>query len=317
MAQVDVLVPDSLDRELRDRIAATDSRARVVLFDEHGSASDAQDPKVLLRSWRDSGSTRKLLRDYPSIEWVQIPSAGVEHLYPHLEGYKGIVTNGAGVYADPIAEWVISMLLAHSKRLPLLFEHFRNREWKSENGDEVGGKVLGVVGAGGIGSAVARRARGLDMHVIGLRASGQSTEHFSEMYTPDSLHEMLGKCDYVVICTPLTERTMGMFGEAEFRAMKPSGVLLNIARGRIVNTDALVSALAEGWIGGAYLDVTDPEPLPSDHPLWGLPNVIITAHTSGHSPRSQNRVIDLFCDNLCRWLDEQPLRNVVDLERGY
>ncbi|MEJ7653698.1 MAG: NAD(P)-dependent oxidoreductase [Chloroflexia bacterium] len=128
---------------------------------------------------------------------------------------------------------------------------------------------------------------------------------------------MLGECDYVVIALPLTGKTSGLFGEAELRAMKPTAVLLNIARGSIIQTDALLRALTEGWIAGACLDVTDPEPLPSDHPLWAAPNTIITAHTSGNSPRSSERTMTFFCDNLRRFVAGEELLNVVDREREY
>ncbi len=317
MTDVEVLVPESLEAEFPGRIEGVDPRVRVRAVQRDGAVSGATTPRVLFRSDLPTEAMGRVLQDYPSVEWVHSAAAGVEHLLPELQGYEGLVTNSAGVHGEPIAEWVITMMLAHSKKLSLLLEHSRNREWKAEQSEELGGKTLGIVGAGGIGAAIARRARGLDMTVIGTRSSGTPTEHIPEMFTPDQLHQMLERSDYVVLATPLTTQTAGLIGEPELKVMKPSAVLLNIARGGVVQTDALLRALSEGEIGGAYLDVTDPEPLPSDHPLWNAPNTVITAHTSGYSPRSSERVVSFFCENLRLWLAGEPLRNVVDREREY
>ncbi len=317
MPAVEVLIPRSVEEEFPGRVASVDPQIRVRLVDQDGSVEGAEAPRVLMRGNIRNEAMQRLLEEYPTIEWVHVSSAGVEHLLPLLEGFGGIVTNSAGLYAEPIAEWVIAMMLMHAKRLRVLVERFERREWQGVASEEIGGKTLGIIGTGGIGTAIARRARGLGMHVVGMRASGKPSEHVERMYTPNGLHEMLGLSDYVVIATPLTEQTAGLIGEPELRAMQPSAVLLNIARGRIVQTEALVRALEEGWIAAAYLDVTDPEPLPPEHPLWGLPNVFITPHTSGHSPLSSRRVLDFFISNLRRWLQGEPLRNVVNLERGY
>jgi phosphoglycerate dehydrogenase-like enzyme len=260
---------------------------------------------------------RRILKAHPTLRWVHTYSAGVEHLLPHLGDYTGRLTNSAGVHAEPMAEWAVTMMLAHCKRLPLFLERQQSREWRAEQTEELAGKTLGVVGAGGIGQAFARRAAALGMDVVGVRASGAPAQHFRQMYGPDRLHDALGMCDYVLLATPLTPETTGLIGEAELGAMRPSAVLLNVGRGKVVRTDALVAALAEGAVAGAMLDVTDPEPLPSDHPLWGLPNVIITPHTSALSPRSSARLVECFCENLRRWLRGEPLLNEVDLERGY
>lgn len=318
-AVVEVLVPADVESEFPGRVSAVDRSVRVVTVGADGAVPEGSVPRVLLRGSFSSEALRRILREHPSIEWVHSFAAGVERDLPELReaGFHGTITNSAGLHGEPIAEWVIMMMLAHAKKLPLLFEHQRKREWEPEQGEELGGKTLGIVGAGGIGNAIARRARCLDMQLIGTRTSGEPTEHIPEMLTPDRLHEMLPRCDYVVVATPLTSRTAGLIGEPELRAMKSSGVILNIARGQVIQTDALVRALSEGWIAGAYLDVTDPEPLPPEHPLWGLPSVVLTAHTSGHSPRSMDRVVGFFCENLHLWLEGKPLRNVVDPEREY
>lgn len=317
MSQVEVLIPEDVESRFPGRVASLDPRVRVRVVDREGNAPEASAPRALLRADLPAEAMRRVLDAYPSIEWIHSFAAGVESLLPELEGYEGVVTNSAGVHGEPIAEWVVMMILAHAKRLPRLLEHHRAHAWESEQGEELGGAVLGIVGAGGIGAAIARRARGLDMAVIGTRTSGRATEHVPEMYTPDRLHEMLPRCDYVVVATPLTAETEGLIGEPELRAMKRSAALLNIARGPVVRTDALLRALSEGWIAGAYLDVTDPEPLPPEHPLWDVPGCVITAHTSGNSPRGGERVLDFYCENLRLWLNGEALRNVVDREREY
>lgn len=316
-APIEVLIPRGVEEEFPDRVAAVHPRVRVATVSEDGSAPDARSPRVLLRGGLSGDALRRVLEGHPSIEWVHFYSAGMEDSLSTLREFHGLVTNSAGVHGEPIAEWVIAMMLVHVKRIPQLLAHHRGREWKGEQADELGGKTLGVVGAGGIGGAIARRARGLDMRVVGLRASGRPTEFFDEMLEPEGLHQLLSTSDYVAVATPLTPQTEGLIGEPELRAMMPGGVLLNIARGKVVRTDALVRALSEGWISGAYLDVTDPEPLPPEHPLWTAPNAVVTAHTSGSSPRTGERVLDFFCENLRRWLDGEELRNVVDIERGY
>ena len=317
MPDVGVLIPRAVEERFPGVVAAVDPRVEVGLVGDDGSVEVSSPPRVLLRGELPAEGMLRVLREHPTIEWLHVYSAGVEHFLPEIGEYRGVITNSAGLYAPPIAEWVIAMMLADSKRLELLFERDRKREWKPENTEELGGKTLGIIGAGGIGAEIARRARGLDMEVIGLRASGRPTEQIPRMYAPDALHEMLGLCDYVVLATPLTPQTEGLIGEPELRAMRPSAVLLNIARGKVVRTDALLRALREGWIAGAYLDVTDPEPLPPDHPLWEAPNVLITAHTSGYSPLGARRLIDFFRENLKRWLAGEELRNVVNRERGY
>ncbi len=317
VADVEVLVPRAVEEEAPGRIAAVQKDIRVLLVERDGASAGATSPRVLLRGNLSRDALRRLLSDYPSIEWLHLFSAGVENILPELGGYDGTVTNSAGLHGDPIAEWVVMMMLAHVKKLPLLLDHHRAGEWREETGEELGGKTLGIVGAGGIGGSIARRARALDMRVAGLRASGAPAEHFDAMYRPEQLHTLLGECDFVVLATPLTPETEGMIGEQELEAMRETGVLLNIARGKVVKTDTLVRALTEARIGGAYLDVTDPEPLPPEHPLWTAPNTLITAHTSAHSPRSSTRVLDFFCENLRRWCNGESLLNVVERDRGY
>lgn len=318
MESVEVLVPASVESRQPGRVAAVDPRVKPVLLQNDGSAPGVESPVVMVGGWSDTERVIEALHKYPSLRWLHLFSAGVDHMLDELRPFDRItVTNSAGLHAPPIAEWVIAMLLMHVKRLPEMIRKFEQREWEQVRGQELSGCTLGIVGAGGLGYEIARRAAGMQMRVVGLRASGEPMEHVARMYRPPELKEMLGECDYVVLCTPLTPETEGMIGEAELAAMRPSAVLLNVARGKVVQTDALTRALNEGRIAAAYLDVTDPEPLPPDHPLWSTPNAFITAHTSAITPRSAERLVSFFCENLRRWLAGKPLENVVDLARGY
>jgi phosphoglycerate dehydrogenase-like enzyme len=174
---------------------------------------------------------------------------------------------------------------------------------------------------GAIGSRVAELAHAFGMRVLAIRRSVDARQPgegaVSELLPPSELGHLLEQSDYVVLAVPLTPESTKMIGEAELRAMKPSGVLINIARGSVIDEPVLIRALKERWIAGAALDVFEREPLPSESELWGLDNVLLTPHISGGTPRYMERAVELFCENLRRYLAGEPLRNVVDVARGY
>jgi phosphoglycerate dehydrogenase-like enzyme len=183
---------------------------------------------------------------------------------------------------------------------------------------ELDGATLLIAGLGGIGAGLAQKAKGLGMHVLGVRKRDvPPPPGVDEILTQDRLHEGLGRADHVALCLPLTDETTGYLGEAELRAMKPSAYVYNVGRGKSIDREALLQALREGWIAGAGLDVTDPEPLPSDDPLWSFPNVLLSQHTSGSSHQLDRRVTDIFAANLRRFLNNEPLENLVDYTLGY
>jgi phosphoglycerate dehydrogenase-like enzyme len=174
-----------------------------------------------------------------------------------------------------------------------------------------------IIGLGQIGQAIAERAAVFGMHVVGSRRSGAAVPGVSAVVPADGWRPLLGEADYVVIAAPLTPETRGMIGAAELATMRPDAYLINIARGEIVDEAALIAALQSGRIAGAGLDVFNVEPLPAESPLWGLPNVFITPHISWNSPAVLPRTLDLFLDNLRRYRDGEPLRNIVDKHAGY
>ena len=183
---------------------------------------------------------------------------------------------------------------------------------------ELDGGVMGIIGLGGTGIEAAKRAVGFGMSVIAIESEDIAKPDFvDQVWKHDRLHDLLERADVVIICAPLTEQTRGMFGRTEFQRMKPTAFIINVTRGQIVDEDALLEALDKGLIAGAGLDVTPEEPLPPESPLWRMDNVIVTPHASGGSPRRDDRSVALFCENLKRFLNDEPLLSVIDKRKGY
>jgi phosphoglycerate dehydrogenase-like enzyme len=177
---------------------------------------------------------------------------------------------------------------------------------------------MGIVGLGGTGRAVAERARGFGLRVLAVDPEPVPAPPGVEaVWRMERFHDLLRESDVVVVCAPLTPETRGLFDRRAFAAMRPHALLINVTRGAIVDGAALVEALETGQIGGAGLDVTSPEPLPPEHPLWRMPNVVVTPHAAGGSPLRQDRVVDLFCANLRSFRSGEPLDGVIDKTKGY
>ncbi len=273
----------------------------------------------------------------PSLRWVQLHSAGVNHvLNTPLWESDVIITTTSGIHAPNMAEYVLLMMLAFAHRLPRMLYYQSRAEWPSQRWQkfvpqELRGSTVGVVGYGSIGREIGRLAHAFGMRVLGLRRGGTTGPAGYELpelvdrpgaepdrlYTPDQLIEMLSECDYVVLTVPYTSATHHLIDRAALRAMKPTAVLINVARGAVVDEAMLVRALREGWIAGAGLDVFEQEPLPADSPLWTLDNVIISPHVSGFTPHYDDRATALFAENLRRYLAGEPLLNRVDRGREY
>ncbi|MGD0776734.1 MAG: D-2-hydroxyacid dehydrogenase [Candidatus Solibacter sp.] len=257
-----------------------------------------------------------------SLRWLQATEAGMERLlYPELIKSDVVVTNMARMFAPAISETAIGMLLSLTRGLNKYYiPQFQKRTWNSErNLVEVDGMTMGIVGIGGIGQATAMRAHyGFNMRILGTDAKPMATPIFVEtLREPGWLMEMVPQVDILVSAAPSTKETEGMFNEKVFRAMKKTAYFLNLSRGALVDENALVRALKEGWIAGAGLDPARTEPLPSSHPYWDCPNLIITCHSAGFAPQRQIRLIGLLADNVRRYSGGLPLMNVVDKQRGY
>jgi phosphoglycerate dehydrogenase-like enzyme len=275
----------------------------------------------------------------PNLAWVQLDTSGVDHVRPTPLWRSPVeITTLNGVAPSNMAEFAFMMMLALARDLRRMVDLQREASWPTfqERWDwfmprELRGATVGIVGYGSIGRQIGRIAHAFGMRVLAMRRSGgreRQTFHIPDLaaapeiepdavYLPGQLTEMLPQCDYVVLIVPYTEASHHMIDERALRAMKPSAVLVNIARGGVVEEGALIRALREGWIAGAALDVFAEEPLPADSPLWAMPNVIISPHVAGFTPHYHERVMGIFAENLRRLLDGQPLLNCVDREQGY
>ena len=267
----------------------------------------------------------EFLRAAGELRWVQSTSAGVDRYMavPELIGNDRIVlTNMRAVHGPTIADHAFAMLLSLTRDLSWYLDPANRGTWNRRGSGvepiSLHGRTLLVVGLGGIGTEVARRGKGFGMRVLATRRSDTPPPPYvDEQGRADQLMEFLPEADVVALCLPLTTETEGLIGERELDAFKPGSYLINVGRGRIVDTDALVRALNDGRLAGACLDVTDPEPLPSDHPLWAMPNVVITPHVSGRSALTRQRWHEVYIENLRRFGRGEPLINVVDKLAGY
>ena len=262
----------------------------------------------------------RLPMNAPRLRWVQSTSTGVGDFLSAtgLVGAPFIVTTASGVQARPLAEFTILALLHFFRDMPALERARQARQWQRHamRGFE-GARVL-VVGMGSIGSEVSRQVASLGGEVIGLRRGDRpAPPGVSRMIARADLRETLATCDALVLCCPLTSETRGIIGAAELASVRPGLVLVNVARGALVDEAALVRTLRDGRIGGAALDAFVTEPLPPESPFWEMPNVIITPHSASVVPAENQRIVEIFIDNLGRYARQQPLRNVFEPERGY
>ncbi len=248
--------------------------------------------------------------------WLFTAIAGVESLdLAKLRRQGTVLTNGPGVLAGAVAEYAVLGILAAAKRFDEVVRARDRHEWPlvAPGRVELAGSTALIIGYGAIGRAIGDRLRAFDVAVTGVTRSGRDGT-----VTAEAWRERLAEFDWVVLAAPSTADTRAMIGAADLAAMKPGAWLVNIARGDMVDQDALLAALATGKLAGAVLDVTDPEPLPADHPLWSAPNAIITMHLSGRSQtRMFHRAAALFLRNLAAYRAGAPMENVVDLDRGY
>jgi phosphoglycerate dehydrogenase-like enzyme len=262
----------------------------------------------------------------PILRWFQLTSDGANHLLGKPILRSDVVITNSRVFGRPIAEYVFASAIAFNRLFPLMRTQFQEgRIWPTNQyeeyaGEELAGKTLVILGYGSIGRQVARVARAFDMRILAIRRRIERPtceDEVVEVHPPEHLRQLLPHGDLVVVCLPLTEQTRGIIGEAELRCMKSSAYLVSVGRGHIIDDAALYCALKEGWIRGAGLDVWGDTPLPPDSPYFDLPNVIMTPHMSGISQSAVQRVTDLFCENLRRYLAGEELLNVVDKQHGY
>jgi phosphoglycerate dehydrogenase-like enzyme len=261
------------------------------------------------------GLPRPLLGRANALRWIQCMGAGVERLLvPELPAHVR-VTRAAGIFGPWMAEYALGWCLWVTQRMREFLAKQAACRWEPVDPIPLRERILCVVGLGDIGRHVARAGRALGMRVIGVTRSGRGAREAERIYRTAALRSALARADFVVLTLPLSDATRGLLGAGELAVMKPSAWIVNIARGPILSEAALLEALRAGRLGGAVLDVFDIEPLPPEHPFWGMDNVVVTPHISG--PSTPREIGPIFADNLRRYVAGRPLRHQVDRARGY
>ncbi|HTW64035.1 MAG TPA: D-2-hydroxyacid dehydrogenase [Bryobacteraceae bacterium] len=281
----------------------------------------APEAEVILNGFHDGSKLQAILPLAERLRWVHALSAGVEKvLTPELIASPVPLTNGRGVFGPSLAEFAIAAMLFFAKDLRRLVRQQEASRWEQFDNHFLREQTLGVVGYGGIGQETARLAHALGMKVLATRrrAPSEGSDPLVERsFAREQLHEMLGLSDFVFTALPLTDETRGMLGQAEFHAMKPSAVFINVGRGAVVVEEALIAALNEAVIRGAALDVFETEPLPPDHAFYRMENVLLSPHCADHTVGWMELAVKQFIRNFERFRDGQPLEYIVDKGAGY
>jgi phosphoglycerate dehydrogenase-like enzyme len=316
---VTVCIPASLAGELAD-LPARHPGLRLV---------SAEQTDLVARAAECSGvvglggpDVADMVRAGSGLRWVQVGSAGVERYVsvPELRDSEIVLTNAQIIQGPEIADHAFGLLLALTRDIKFFVGQMA-AGWERRSRlpmIELRGRTALIIGLGGIGTQVAQRAAAFGMRVLAVDPEDVPI-HRDVAYVgkPDELDALIPQADVVFSCVPRTSRSEGMLGRKQFDAMKKGVYVINVSRGAIIDTDALVAALSSGKVAGAGLDVTEPEPLPAGHPLWRMPNVVITPHVAGRSDRIEERRLELFRENIERFVTGRPLRNVVDKKLGY
>ncbi|BCW17417.1 2-hydroxyacid dehydrogenase [Arthrobacter sp. NtRootA9] len=312
---VAILYRDALPPRLADIEAMAE--VRLATADELAGALAGAD---VLYQWHSfSPALRENWHAASSLEWVHVSAAGVDRLlFDELVASPVQYTNSRGVLSRAIAEFALGFVLDIAKDAHCSFRLQQQQLWQHRTTRKIQGLKVLVVGTGSIGREIARLFRAAGMEVSGAgRSSRAGDADFDEIHSSRDLAELVGGFDHVVLAAPLTPATRGMVDARVLAAMKASAHLINVGRGELVHTDDLVHALSSGTIAGAALDVVHPEPLPPGHPLWNMPNVILTPHMSGDSAEYLDDLAGLFVRNLRRYAQGEPLLNVVDKALGF
>lgn len=338
-----VLIASFLEADHVERIRAVDPRLEVVYEPEllrppryaadHKGGPLERTPEQEAR-WRHYLAEADILFDFdqthledlpelsPNVRWIQSTSSGIGPFVQRM-GYTHrmpgtVFTRASGVHAQPLAEFCILVMLMFRKGLHRVLRDQRRKHWERYAGTDLEGKTVVVVGLGGVGREVCRVAKALRMRVVGVDRPGYPFDPdrlpVDEFRPSPELHSVLGQAEHLVLIAPHTPETEGMIGAGELALLPEGAVLINIARGALVDEEALVEALRSGHLAGAGLDVFAEEPLPPDSPFWEMPNVLVSPHSASTSDGENRRLTDLFCENLRRFLAGGPLVNVLDLK---
>lgn len=250
------------------------------------------------------------------LKWIQSMSAGVEN-YTRSKLLPGdvILTKIKGFFGPTMAEYVIGYMLAVTQKMEMIFINKARRQWQPFVADQIRHKILGVMGLGSVGSYIAYSISNMGVNVIALDEQEKSLPYIEQEYCLSEMEEFLGRSDFVLVALPLTDNTVGIMGESEFKMMKKNAHLINVSRGHLINEKALVEALRQNWIAGAVLDVFCEEPLPENHPLWDIENVIITPHISG--PSIPEDISKIFLENLEKYEKGIKVKGIVNHQKAY
>jgi D-2-hydroxyacid dehydrogenase (NADP+) len=330
MADINIVITRPIEKEFVQQITGVDPQIKLLDASAFFAAEDSGDfsnkekfdamlaqAEIICGFWPPKNAIARA----PRLKWMHTLLAGVDRPdFTEVMRSQVIVSNSIGIHGTQISELVFMLMLSLAKQAPFFFKMQQEKRWSPTIPRILEGKTLGIVGLGNIGKAVARLGKAFGMRVIANRRSITETTcetNVDVLMPTGSLKELLSQSDFVVIALPATPATDKIIGEKEFRAMKPSAYIINIARGKIIDEDALIRAIKEHWIAGAGLDTVAIEPLPPRSELWELPNVIITPHVSGRREDYNKLAIPLFCENLKRYINHEKLLNVIDKEKSY
>ncbi|MDI9929864.1 D-2-hydroxyacid dehydrogenase [Rhodococcus sp. IEGM 1354] len=292
----------------------------VVRYATADTLADAVDGADALLLWDFfSPAVRSAWPRCDSLKWIHIAAAGVDSLmFDELVESDVVVTNSRGVFDRPIAEFVLAQILAFAKDSERSRALQHSKIWQHRETERIDGAHAMIVGTGAIGRAIASLLSAVGMSVSGVgRTAREGDRDFGTVYASDDLAVQVARVDYLVLVAPLTEQTRGLVDASVLAAMKPGARVINVGRGELLDTDALLTHLASGHLAGAALDVFETEPLPTDHPLWAAENVVITPHMSGDASGWKSRLADVFVDNAQRYFRGEQLHNVVDKRLGF
>ncbi len=315
MAKIKVLIASGISEEVAAMLEAAPSEMEIDFLPDGAKLSDhISDAEILYGVVSEDA-----LPHAKSLQWVMQPFVGVERsMYPAFKESPITLINSKRLYGPQLAEHAFALLLSLTRGINTQLELMREKEWKWLPCVEVSGMTMGILGLGGIGRAVAQRAKAFDFEVIAVDPEPmEKPDTVDELGQLDQLHEFLSRSEVLTVCCPITPQTHKLLSHAEFDALPEGCYFINVSRGKVVDEDALVAALKSGKVAGAGLDVTYTEPCPQDNPLWTLPNVILTSHTAGSSQNIAKRAMQTFLDNMHRYVNGEPLINVVDKEKGY
>ncbi len=309
---------DEMRPRAREILGAAGADGEVLILDANGqfdgdpSGIDIVYFSMSVTKYKPAMKALIALFAEPELRWMQGPGAGVDFPIWQTILDRGVrLTNASGIHSEPIAQYIFTYVLHWERNVARHLAQQANRHWEIIRSGDLAEKTLGIVGYGGIGQAAGRIGKAFGMRVLGSRRTPIEDSVLDRFVPLESLHELLAESHYVVLCMPFSDETERMIGASEIAAMREDAVLINVARGGVVDEPALIDALRSGAIRGASLDVVSEEPLPAESPLWSLENCVLTPHDAGYSPLGDERLGALFLENLGCYVRGDPLRNEV------